>query len=137
MKKLESILNTPNISVRNLSEDGGIGEIWRAGKRFASVIWSSGAGWEHVSIAPYDKRTVPSWDDMCRLKDMFFEDDEVVVQYHPAKSQYVNNLPNCLHLWRPIDEALPTPPSIMVGIRDGQTVAEARAEAKSLLEGEK
>ena len=137
MKKLESILNTPNISVRNLSEDGGIGEIWRAGKRFGSVIWSSGAGWEHVSIAPYDRRTVPSWDDMCRLKDMFFEDDEVVVQYHPAKSQYVNNLPNCLHLWRPIDEALPTPPSIMVGIRDGQTVAEARAEAKSLLEGEK
>jgi hypothetical protein len=137
MKKLESILNTPNISVRNLSEDGGIGEIWRAGKRFGSVIWSSGAGWEHVSIAPYDRRTVPSWDDMCRLKDMFFEDDEVVVQYHPAKSQYVNNLPNCLHLRRPIDEALPTPPSIMVGIRDGQTVAEARAEAKSLLEGEK
>lgn len=137
MKKLESILNTPNISVRNLSEDGGIGEIWRAGKRFGSVIWSSGAGWEHVSIAPYDRRTVPSWDDMCRLKDMFFEDDEVVVQYHPAKSQYVNNLPNCLHLWRPIDEALPTPPSIMVGIRDGQTVSEARAEAKSLLEGEK
>ena len=137
MKKLESILNTPNLSVRSLSADGGIGEIWRAGKRFASVIWSSGAGWEHVSIAPYDRKTVPSWDDMCRLKDMFFEDDEVVVQYHPAKSQYVNNLPNCLHLWRPLDEALPTPPSIMVGIRDGQTVAEARAEAKSLLEGEK
>lgn len=34
-------------------------------------------------------------------KDMFFKEDEIVVQYHPAKSEYVNNMPNCLHLWRP------------------------------------
>ncbi len=44
-------------------------------------------------------------------KDMFFKEDEIVVQYHPAKSEYVNNMPNCLHLWRPTNGALPTPPS--------------------------
>lgn len=37
-------------------------------------------------------------------------------QYHPPKSAYVNNHPNCLHLWRPIGIEMPRPPSIMVGI---------------------
>jgi len=79
-----------------------------------------------VSIAPYKRSYVPSWEDMCRVKDMFFHDDEVAVQYHPAKSEYVNNMPNCLHLWRPLDAQLPTPPSIMVGVKPGQTRAEIR-----------
>ncbi|MBQ6053009.1 MAG: hypothetical protein IJL30_06990 [Clostridia bacterium] len=63
---------------------------------------------------------------------MFFRDDEVVVQYHPAKSEYVNNLPNCLHLWRPRQIAMPTPPSIMVGIRKGQTAEEIRKEIEEV-----
>jgi hypothetical protein len=52
----------------------------------------------------------------------------VVVQYHPAKSEYVNNMPNCLHLWRPVNEAMPTPPSIMVGVRDGQSMESVMKE---------
>lgn len=111
-----------------------MGEIWKAGKPFASVIWSTGGGWDHVSMAPYKRSTVPSWDDMCRLKDMFFRDDEVVVQYHPAKSEYVNNLPNCLHLWKPTKEVMPTPPAIMVGIKDGLTRSEVQAEIKAVSE---
>lgn len=124
MKTLEELKETPNLSIFNTAADGGVGVIWQAGKRYGSVIWSNGGGWEHVSIAPYKKSHTPTWDEMCRLKEMFFRDDEVVVQFHPAKSEYVNNMPNCLHLWRPLNEVMPTPPAIMVGVKKGQSKAE-------------
>ena len=66
-----------------------------------------------------------SKDEMCKLKADFFRDDEVVVQFHPAKSEYVNNLMNCLHLWRPTTKKLPLPPSILVGIM-GITIVEEK-----------
>lgn len=71
MKTNEELKNTPNLLIARTAPDGGCGEIFLLGKRWASVIWSNGAGWEHVSVAPYNRRTVPSWDDMCRVKDMF------------------------------------------------------------------
>jgi hypothetical protein len=37
-----------------------------------------------------------------------------VIQYHPSKDRYVNTNENCLHLWKPINEDLPTPPIILV-----------------------
>lgn len=109
MKSIDEIKSTTNLMIHRIGADGGMGEIFRAGKRWASVIWSNGGGWDHVSVCPYNNKT-PEWDDMCLIKDMFFYDEEVVVQYHPAKSEYVNKVPNCLHLWRPQNEALPTPP---------------------------
>ena len=117
MKTNEELRNTANLLIVNTGADGGMGEIFKLGKRYGSVIWSNGGGWEHVSVCPYKRQYTPSWDDMCTVKDMFFHEDETVVQYHPAKSEYVNNMPNCLHLWRPLDAKLPTPPAIMVGIR--------------------
>ena len=133
MKTYEGLKATANLLVCRVSEDGGMGEIYRAGKRWASVIWSTGGGWDHVSVCPYNRRT-PTWDEMCAVKDMFFEGDEVVVQYHPVKNEYVNNLPNCLHLWRPRNITMPTPPSIMVGIRKGQTAEEIRKEIAEVSE---
>lgn len=59
-------------------------------------------GWEHVSVSPKHKYKTPTWDDMCALKDIFFDDEEEVYQIHPKKSEYVNLSENCLHLWKPI-----------------------------------
>ena len=56
-------------------------------------------GWEHVSVSPY-KGKLPTWNDMCDIKDIFWNDEEVVIQIHPKKSEYVNIMDNCLHLWR-------------------------------------
>lgn len=68
-----------------------------------SVVWCENeAGWEHVSVSPKHKFYMPSWEDMCVLKDIFFNDEEEVYQIHPPKSQYVNVKENCLHLWKPI-----------------------------------
>lgn len=79
------------------------------------VIASNGNGWEHVSVS--HNQRIPSWEVMCKVKDMFFHDEEVVMQLHPKKSEYINLHKNCLHLWRPLDHEILTPPSCMVGIK--------------------
>lgn len=82
------------------------------------TILSSGAsgGWEHVSVSAF--RT-PTWEEMCFVKALFWEDEEVVMQLHPRASEYVNNHPHCLHLWRAIAPTppIPEPPSIYVGVK--------------------
>ena len=80
------------------------------------IIASNGMGWEHVSVSRRDR--CPTWDEMCQIKALFWDEDDCVIQYHPPRSEYVNNHPNCLHLWRPIGVSLPMPPSIMVGFKD-------------------
>ena len=79
------------------------------------VIASDGMRWEHVSVS-LPNRT-PNWKEMCYIKDLFWDEEDVVIQYHPPKSQHIDNHPYCLHLWRPIKEKIPTPPSIMVGVK--------------------
>ena len=67
-----------------------------------SVIWSDNEdGYEHVSVSPKKQFRILSWDDMCVLKDIFFSEEEEAYQIHPKKSQYVNGVKNCLHLWKP------------------------------------
>ena len=98
--------------------DGGMGVFTKGSLKNMTVIWSYGGGWEHVSID--GKKRMPTWDEMCQIKDMFFTEDECCVQYHPPKSEYVNNIPYCLHIWKPIGQysgVLPVPPSLLVGIK--------------------
>lgn len=47
-------------------------------------------------------RRTPTWAEMCEVKDIFWSEEEMVVQIHPKKSQYVN-MTEALHLWRPKD----------------------------------
>lgn len=59
---------------------------------------------------------------MHSVKELFWDDEDVVIQFHPKKSEYVNNHAGCLHLWQCIDgRDQPTPPSILVGIKDEKT----------------
>ena len=77
------------------------------------IIASDGEGWEHVSISLPDRQ--PRWNEMCKIKNIFWDEEDCAIQYHPPKSEYVNCHPNCLHLWRPIGISLPIPPSLLVG----------------------
>jgi hypothetical protein len=63
--------------------------------------------WEHISVARANR--IPSWDDMKRMKELFWDDDECVVQFHPPKADYVNIQPYVLHIWKP-PYALELPP---------------------------
>jgi len=72
------------------------------------IIASFGEGWEHVSASLFYR--CPTWDEMCMVKDFFWGEEDTVIQYHPAKSEYINYHPHCLHLWRPINKEILCPP---------------------------
>ena len=55
---------------------------------------------EHVSVA--GPKETPRWETMCVIKDLFWDDEDEVIQYHPKKSQYVNMHPRTLHMWREV-----------------------------------
>ena len=63
------------------------------------VIGENEDGWEHVSIELMARR-LPTWEEMCLIKDIFWNEEEEVVQIHPRHSEYVN-MCEALHLWRP------------------------------------
>lgn len=88
-------------------------------------ILSSGAdtqfGWEHVSVS-LDWRT-PRWDEMSFVKDLFWGEDECVVQYHPPRLDHVNHHPFCLHLWKPTSAEIPRPPTHLVGPKQSEPAA--------------
>jgi len=78
------------------------------------AIMSSGGqdGWEHVSVST--RRRIPNWQEMAWVKDLFWNDDECVMQLHVPKADHINIHPNVLHLWRPLNGKIPMPPKIMV-----------------------
>lgn len=76
-------------------------------------IASDGMGWEHVSVSVLGR--CPTWAEMCHIKSIFWDAEDCVLQYHPPQSEYVNNHPSCLHLWRPIDSEVLRPHSMLVG----------------------
>ena len=80
--------------------------------RVYKVVISDEIGWDHVSVSLPNR--VPTWKEMCAIKDMFFEDNETAVQYHPAKEIYIDDFKYVLHIWRCQDEAMPMPPLIFV-----------------------
>jgi len=74
---------------------------------------SDGRGWEHVSVSLPGR--CPTWEEMSFIKKLFWDPEDVVMQLHPAESDYINCHPFCLHLWRPIGQLIPVPESILVG----------------------
>jgi hypothetical protein len=72
--------------------------------------------WEHVSVSldrALSMAMCPTWAEMCFIKAIFWDEEEMVVQYHPARSEYVNNHPGVLHLYRYKGE-MPKPPKVTV-----------------------
>jgi hypothetical protein len=84
------------------------------------VIASDGMGWEHVSVSLQTR--CPSWAEMCYIKDLFWDEEETVMQLHPPRSEWVNNHPYCLHLWRPVSDVIPRPREILVGVKSVGTL---------------
>ena len=128
MRDFEEIKKCRRLLIMRTSSDGFDGIIrmpfWEG------TIVCSWDFWEHISVSPKKKSVTPSWDDMCLIKDIFFEETEAVIQIHPPKAEYVNNMPNCLHLWRWAEGEMTLPPSFMVGIKVGQSEEELMAEIK-------
>lgn len=81
------------------------------------VIATDGKGieprWEHVSVSLPNR--CPNWQEMSYIKSLFWGKEETVIQFHPPESQYVNQHPFCLHLWKQLGFEQPLPPKIFVG----------------------
>ncbi len=69
---------------------------------------------EHVSVSLAHR--CPTWEEMCKVKELFFDEEDQVIQYHPPKSEYVNQMKFCLHLWRFTKGRIPFPNKIEVGL---------------------
>lgn len=87
--------------------------------RIIATTGSEEVPWEHVSVAALDYKgeRCPTWEEMCWVKDLFWNGEEAVVQYHPPESEYVSMMKYVLHLWRPLNETLPRPPAVAVGYK--------------------
>lgn len=107
------------ISAGGRAHDDGFQGFFKTKKNSALCIVASwGLDWDHVSVSTPTR--CPTWDEMCQVKDVFFDPSEVVMQLHPAKSEYVNHHPFCLHLWKPQKMVVPQPPSHFVGPRSSE-----------------
>ncbi len=112
MRPLSEIKKDKRVTILALGADGGFGVVDLGAAESAIVIFSWGLGWDHVSVS-YKNRCC-TWEEMCKVKEIFFRDDEWAVQYHPAKKDYINRHPYTLHLWRPQNHYMPKPPKWMV-----------------------
>ena len=70
-------------------------------------------GWEHASVSLHNR--CPNWFEMCFVKNLCWDEEECVIQFHPPKSEYINNHNFCLHLWRHKTFQFKMPPKILIG----------------------
>jgi len=84
----------------------------------AQCIVSKENGWEHVSVTiieqPSNDSRTPTWDEMSRIKDLFWNENETTVQFHPKKSEYVNNHEHVLHIWKQVGKDFTLPPKELI-----------------------
>jgi hypothetical protein len=131
----EAARNTTHPQLASTSADGNNGAFYlespEPGWRLVLIASDSSdpnipddwRGWEHVSVHAFRdaarewkvKMRTPTWREMVYVKDLCWDEEDVVMQLHPRRSEYVNNHPHVLHLWRPTHVAIPTPPAILVG----------------------
>ena len=123
MKTFDEIINNSKLTIKTQlqTEDGDVqirayynDPVSR--KRYWCKF-TKAQGWEHVTVAGVNHK-VPDWDIMCKVKDIFWNEEECCIEYHPRKSQYINNNEYCLHIWRPLGVELPEPPTILLGLQD-------------------
>lgn len=114
MKSFDKIAGDTQVQILNQVKtiDGGMAGIegylnLRDSKKTMAFVATIDDGkWEHVSVSYNDEnKKLPSWTEMCAVKDVFWEPEEEVHQIHPKHSQYVHGYgrkENILHLWRPV-----------------------------------
>ena len=118
MKTIDEIRKTIKLFIEAETDNAVMGGYYYdviSGKNLNFIV-SYQMGWEHLSVSMPSK--TPSWDQMCRMKDIFWNKDEACVEYHPKEEDYVNMHQHCLHIWKTTEEYLPTPPHFLVGFKD-------------------
>ena len=63
------------------------------------VVVSAEARWDHVSVSTPAR--CPTWEEMEFVRELFFADDETVMQLSVPRDRHVNDHPYVLHMGRP------------------------------------
>ena len=110
MREFEDVIKSPRLNIENLDPERRALRAFLSHPEYKAQEVYIVAGWneygkndvkmEHVSVSL--NRRCPNWDEMCMIKNIFWDEEELVAQFHRPKSQYVNFFPHCLHLWRKI-----------------------------------
>lgn len=108
------VLLGPQASDRSAGNNGAFRLRLRFGQHLFAIA-SDGLNWEHVSVS--HPSYTPTWEQMCEVKALFWDPEDLVLQFHPSRSEYVNCHPHCLHLWRPVGVEVARPPIELVGPR--------------------
>ena len=70
--------------------------------------------WYHVSFSRRDR--IPSYEDICIIKDCWFGKDRWAIQVHPKADEHVNIAPTCLHLWSCLEDGFRLPDFRFLGV---------------------
>lgn len=108
------VIRGPMASAPGIGPNGAFLLDFKDGRELA-IIASTGQGWDHVSVRVADNSAMPTWEEMCKVKDLFFNPHEMAIQYHPRERDYVKFHPLVLHLWRPQHMIMPDPPTYLIG----------------------
>lgn len=70
------------------------------GRNFYIGASVSSDGLQHVSVsAPGEGRIVPTYEEICEIRNKFFEPSEPVIHFFHSDSKDINLNEKCLHLW--------------------------------------
>ncbi len=69
--------------------------------------------WWHLSVSRANR--VPTWDELMQAKEVFLGLEAHAVQVLPPRSQHVNIMPHCLHLFSRMDGTPSLPDFRQVG----------------------
>ena len=82
MRKPRYIRRATELAAEECGYNGGFGTIWFPG-------WTGSVAWtvdnnclDHVSVTPRDPDAVPSLEDIQRIKEIFFDDEECALQVY-------------------------------------------------------
>ena len=105
MRTIEELRRNQKLKINYVLEEGNryAGIVKLKGRKFTCIWGYNDGNHEHVSVSSFNPKILPTWYQMCELKDIFFYRDEMAVQIHPKESDYVHGvggLSNVLHLWR-------------------------------------
>lgn len=103
MRTLDEIQSSKllsSVNILNNDQKSGYARIKLVRWEGTVIFDESATPWEHVSVCPFKKAIIPTWYELKTIKEIFWNDDEEVIQFFPKKSDHVNIMTNCLHLWR-------------------------------------
>jgi hypothetical protein len=95
-----------------LADESLDGQAWVHDRPALSLIWSvareqDGRLWLHLSVASPDR--LPTWTELVAAKEWIAGTHRYAYQVVPPRSRYVNQHPNCLHLFVPVEGDPPLP----------------------------